>query len=110
MPELKFGQAQVTYEVVRSSSNTVGIEVSPDRGVVVRAPFIVDEDRLVDIVRQKAPWILRQLARVKKTSIAGIEKEFVSGESFPYLGKNHRLKVIPNGTEEATYTEIRDAG
>jgi predicted metal-dependent hydrolase len=109
MPELKFGQAQVIYEVVRSGRTTVGIEVSPDRGVVVvRAPSILDDGRVVDIVRQKAPWILRQLARVKTTSVFGTEKEFVSGESFPYLGKNYRLKVIPNGTEETPYVELRD--
>jgi len=108
MPELKFGQAQLTYEVVRSGRNTVGIEVSPDKGVLVRAPFIVDDDRLIDIVRQKAPWILRQLAKVKVTNVTDVEKEFVSGESFSYIGKNYRLKVIPNGVEDSVGVELKD--
>ena len=58
MPELTFGQAQVFYDIVRSGRTTVGIEVRPDKRVVVRAPVNVGEERLIDIIRQKAPWIL----------------------------------------------------
>ena len=102
MPELTFGQAQVVYEVVHSRRATIGIEVRPDRQVVVRVPYSVDDEHITSIVRQKTPWILRQLARVQLASVHHIEKEFVSGESFSYLGKNYRLKIIGNGVDAST--------
>lgn len=90
------------YEVVRSGRTTVGVEVRPDRRIVVRAPVGVSEERLIDLVRRKAPWILRRLASAQSVNAHYIEKEFVSGESFSYLGKNFRLKVIDNGADAST--------
>jgi predicted metal-dependent hydrolase len=107
MPKLTFGQAQVVYEVVRSGRTTVGIEVRPDRRVVVRAPASVDEERLIVLVRQKGPWILRQLARIQSTNRHKVEKEFISGESFPYLGKNYRLKVLADGSDTPASVELQ---
>jgi predicted metal-dependent hydrolase len=107
MPELTFGQEQVMYEVVRSGRTTIGIEVQPDRRVVVRAPASVDEERLNVLIKQKAPWILRQFARVQSTNGHKAKKEFISGESFPYLGKNYRLKVLTEGLDGLTSVELR---
>jgi len=107
MPELIFGQAQVFYDIVRSGRTTVGIEVRPDKRVVVRAPANVGEERLIDIIRQKAPWILRQVARMQSTNARQVEKEFVSGESFPYLGRSYRLKVLTNGSDDAASVELQ---
>lgn len=109
MPALIFGNSSVNYEVIRSARrSTVAIEVAPDSRLLVRAPIGVDLDRIHDIVRSKAPWILGRLSKVKAIRQTHTEKEFVSGESFPYLGRNYRLKVIEDGSREETRLDLKD--
>ncbi len=51
------------------------------------------------IVRKKARWILEKKEQVESNRHSNPTKEFVSGESFPYLGKYYRLKVMKSFTE-----------
>ncbi len=51
--------------------------------------------RLTRIVESKAGWIIRKQKELDDV-FAPAEKEFVSGESFSYLGRHLRLKVIRN--------------
>jgi predicted metal-dependent hydrolase len=44
------------------------------------------------ILKQKRPWIRGKVAELKRVQ-PHRPKELVSGESFPYLGRNYRLKV-----------------
>lgn len=48
------------------------------------------------MVRRKAPWIDRQIRRMKSRQSTPYPREFVSGESILYLGRHYRLKVFPN--------------
>lgn len=55
------------------------------------------------IVQKKARWILDKQEKMERKKHDNPVKEFVSGESFPYLGKNYPLKIIrslekPEGT------------
>ena len=59
--------------------------------VVVTAPEATSPSRLREIVRRRAPWILRH-AR-DPVSPPPAPKRFVSGETLPYLGRNARLIV-----------------
>ncbi|MEK7856421.1 MAG: SprT family zinc-dependent metalloprotease [Acidobacteriota bacterium] len=109
MAELTFGKSTLEYEIVRSDRrSTVGIEVAPDSHLIVRAPFDVDESRISEIVCGKASWILARLAKVGLLRQSHTEKEFVSGESFPYLGRLYRLKVVNNGIHPRTKIELKD--
>lgn len=91
--EVRFGNTQVPYAVHRSArSGTVSIVVSPQQGVVLQAPTGTSQARLAEVVRLKAPWILRQLRR-QRGLVHVAAKEFVSGETFLYLGRQYRLRV-----------------
>lgn len=108
MPALTFGNSSVNYEVIRSARrSTVGIEIASDSRLLVRAPNGVDLDRIHDIVISKAPWILGRLSKVKAIRQTHTGKEFVSGESFPYLGRNYRLKVIEDGSRGDAALDLR---
>jgi predicted metal-dependent hydrolase len=97
--EVLFGHTSLAYAVHRSARReTVSILVSPQQGVVLRAPAGVSKEKLANVVRGKAPWILRQLRRQRGFGrVAG--KEFVSGETFHYLGRQYRLRVVADARE-----------
>jgi predicted metal-dependent hydrolase len=92
MPELRYGQARIPYEVVVSQRRaTVGIQVYLDRRVVVHTPGRVPARQVEQIVCSKAPWILKQLAAVEASHLP--PRRFTSGEVFPCLGQSYPLEL-----------------
>jgi predicted metal-dependent hydrolase len=51
------------------------------------------------IIRKKARWIIEKQEQIKSNKDSNPAKEFVSGESFPYLGRHYRLKVIKSSKD-----------
>jgi predicted metal-dependent hydrolase len=97
--EVRYGNTAVPYAVHRSARRgTVSIVVSPQQGVVLQAPTGTSQARLAEVVRLKAPWILRQMRRQRGLGHV-VAKEFISGETFLYLGRQYRLRVLADADE-----------
>ena len=69
------------------------LEVWPGNLVKVIAPVGATESDLHKIVSNKTKWIIEKQRLIKDVPVWR-EREFVSGESFPVLGREYRLKVI----------------
>ena len=61
-------------------------------GVKVTVPASLSR-RIRDLVIKRTPWINRKLILKARASSCS-DREFVSGETVAYLGKNYRLKVL----------------
>lgn len=83
----------VEYSVARSGRKTVSILIERDGGVIVKAPENATDDQLKRLVQRKLPWIYRTLAHWAQLNPDPIGKEFVSGETFYYLGQPCLLDV-----------------
>ena len=89
-----YGKREISYRIRRSSQRTtVAVTVAPGEGVVLVAPPETTVPRLDHVVRQKASWIVDRLRHVGEVEAEAVEKEFISGETFSYLGRNYRLQV-----------------
>ena len=77
-----------------SESSKVLIKVHPDCQVVALAPEAASRDSVLAAVKKRGRWIYQQLSEFK-TQLADYQpRQFVSGESHYYLGKQYLLKVI----------------
>jgi hypothetical protein len=104
-----FGGEAICFSIERTSRRkTVAISVGHD-GVRVLAPHDLDDDRVMVIVRQKGAWLLRKRARYLELGGAAIPREFVSGETFHYLGRPYRLKVVPEANAVLSRITARGA-
>lgn len=81
------------------AKNTV-LEVWPGNLVKVIAPTGSTVDLINKIVSKKTKWIIEKQRLIKDVP-SWRKREFVSGESFPFLGKEYRLKVIEGHGEVA---------
>lgn len=96
-----FGGETFTFLIERTARRkTVAISVGFD-GVRVLAPSDLGDDRVLGIVRKKGAWLLRKQAAYRELARPAA-KEFVSGETFHYLGRQYRLKLIPDETAVTT--------
>jgi predicted metal-dependent hydrolase len=90
---VQYGTTTVWYTMVRASRRTLGLMVRPDAHVEVRAPLNADVTKVDELVLRKARWIVRQQDFFRTFLPAAPAKEYVSGESHRYLGRQYRLKV-----------------
>ncbi|MCK6685926.1 MAG: M48 family metallopeptidase [Thermoanaerobaculia bacterium] len=95
---VRFGTKTIRYVIRRSPRRkTVSIAVHPGAGVVVTAPSETGTAKLDEVVHAKARWILEKLGRETGIQPGIPKREFVDGETFLYLGRQYRLKVVSGG-------------
>ena len=78
-------------EVVRSLRRTAALHIVGSE-LQVRVPEHLGDERVAAILQQKRPWIRSKVAQLQLLPPPR-QRELVSGESFPYLGRHYRLKV-----------------
>lgn len=97
---VRFGGTRIDYAIRRSRRRgTVSVVVDPTDGVVLTAPARTPVTRLDAVVHTKAPWIVQRLRRVSDIPPPLPAREFTSGETFLYLGRQYRLRVEPEARE-----------
>jgi predicted metal-dependent hydrolase len=82
---------------VRRSSLRRALEITVDRGgeLILSAPPQVQDATLRDFVQRKRMWVYKQLARKEALTRETPRKVFTDGEGFGYLGRNYRLRLVP---------------
>jgi predicted metal-dependent hydrolase len=91
------------YTIIYSKRKRITITVERDRSVVVRAPEGTDENKVRGVVESRKAWLYEKLRHPQKYNSIANKKEFVSGESILYLGRNYRLEVIKDGEESIRF-------
>jgi predicted metal-dependent hydrolase len=90
---------KIEYSIVYSERKTLSIIVERDRSVIVRAPINTKPEVIDKEVQKRNRLLVKKIEHNQKyPEIKGI-KEFVSGETLMYLGKNYKLFVVEDGIE-----------
>ncbi len=97
---ISYGTAEITFELKRSDRKTLGITVYPDCRVEVRAPRKAVMDEILKRVEKRARWIVKQQRFFESFLPTTPPREYVSGETHRYLGKQYKLKVVQSEREE----------
>lgn len=93
MHEFIYGKYKYSYALIRQERKTLSLTVRPDLSIVVKCPIGASQSRTEDLLKRKWSWLEKQLAYFKKFQKTKGAKEYVSGESFLYLGRQYQLLV-----------------
>lgn len=88
----------LNYKTVFSDRKTLSISVERDRSVIIRAPAGTASEAIDKIIEAKKLWLYEKINGQRKYYKGLNGKEFVSGESIMYLGKNYRLETVEENT------------
>jgi predicted metal-dependent hydrolase len=83
----------VEISIKRSKRKTLSIFVERDGSVTALAPEKIAEDKLREVIISKEYQIHKNLAEWKQLNDRSVHREYVSGQSFMYLGRNYRLRL-----------------
>lgn len=92
--QLTFGSRLIHFTLNYKERKSLGIKVHPDGKVEVLSPLTATQAEVLQKVRQKASWIIRQLDYFDSYKPATPARRFVNGETHLYLGRQYRLKIV----------------
>ena len=85
----------IEYQLLPGTERkTTDIVIERDGQVVVRPPAAYAPEQVDEVVQSKRMWIYRNLAEWKDLNACAVVREWVSGETFLYLGREHRLSLV----------------
>lgn len=98
--EITYGQHKIEYKLTRKNVSNINLNLKPNLLIEISANPDVPIETINQFVTKKASWILKNTEYFKKTlPETKFEREYVSGETFKYLGRQYRLKVIESEEE-----------
>lgn len=96
---IQYGDTTIEYDLDYAPRKTLAINVEPNLRVSVIAPPDTTPETIAAKVRQRAPWILRQRRELERYLPAPAPRQYISGETHRYLGRQYRLKVAEEQPE-----------
>ena len=98
---VEYGNSKINFSIKRTPRKTLGISVLPCGSIEVTAPADAPMERIHDLIIKRGAWIIEQRRLTDFNPLLQPKKQFISGESFHFLGRQYRLKVF-----EANYDSV----
>ena len=93
------------YKLIRTKRKTVGIEITNQLELVIRAPYHLSVSEIEEIIKRKTGWINKTREKLKKYNRTIYKKSFNIGESFYLKGTKLKLYSIIIGEKKI---ELKD--
>lgn len=97
---IQFGSKTIDFRLEYSGRRSLGITVTPEMEVLVKAPAGTSIEKVKEKIRKKASWIIKQQSFFLSFQPKTPQRKYVSGETHLYLGRQYRLQ-IKIGKEES---------
>ncbi|MEK4221676.1 SprT family zinc-dependent metalloprotease [Bacillus sp. FSL W8-0116] len=102
--QIEYANKVIDFVLKRKKVKNVNLNIKPDMTIEVTANDRVPLDFICDFVKTKGAWILKNVKTFQDVQpYRQSEREYVSGETFKYLGKQYRLRVIQEEEEKVKY-------
>jgi len=91
--EVDYGKTSFRITVEFSERKRLSITVHPDLSITAKAPLDSDSATLKKRLKKRTSWIARQLAYFEQYHPQQPERQYISGETHYYLGRQYRLRI-----------------
>lgn len=91
---VRWGNTTIPYQYSYAKRKTLAISVHPDLTVTVKAPEGTEPEAIREKVRQRGPWVNNAWREFILYLPRQPRRQYVSGETHRYLGRQYRLKVV----------------
>ncbi len=91
--EFNYGRYNYQYHLELMDRKSMSLVVYPSQRIVVKAPLDTSIEKVEKFLAKKWLWLEEKLAEFKKYQKTWSEREYVTGESHYYLGRQYVLEA-----------------
>ena len=91
--QIQYGEYRYEYCLIIQERKTISLTVYPDLQIAIKAPHDASSEKVEEFFKRKWAWIEKQLSFFRQFQLTKTKKQYVSGESFLYLGRQYKLIV-----------------
>ena len=100
---IQYGATIIDYDIEFAQRKTLSICVNPDSSVCLRAPIDTTLEQIQQKVHKRASWILKQKRFFESFGTSTTKRQYISGESHLYLGRQYMLRVKESNVNAVHY-------
>ena len=100
---IQYGATIIDYVIEFAQRKTLSICVNPDSSVCLRAPIDATLEQIQQKVHKRASWILKQKRFFESFGTSTTKRQYISGESHLYLGRQYMLRVKESNVNAVHY-------
>ena len=89
---------------MRKELKSIRLTITPEMDIVVTCPQRVSIEQIESFLKRKWRWMDKQLDFFEKYQKKVYRKEYVSGESFYYLGRQYQFIIQKGDTDDVSLT------
>lgn len=100
---IQYGATIIDYVIEFAQRKTLSICVNPDSSVCLKAPIDATLEQIQQKVHKRACWILKQKRFFESFGTSTTKRQYISGESHLYLGRQYMLRVKESNVNAVHY-------
>ena len=100
---IQYGATIIDYDIEFAQRKTLSICVNPDSTVSLKAPVDATLEQIQQKVHKRASWILKQKRFFESFGTSTTKRQYISGESHLYLGRQYMLRVKESNVNAVHY-------
>lgn len=90
---IPYGTQKLDFSLKRTTRRTLAIHVYPNKKIEVVAPHNTTLQAIYEKIKKRARWVKDKQIYFEQFESVPVKREFVSGETHYYLGRQYRLKI-----------------
>lgn len=100
---IQYGATTIEYDIEFAKRKTMSICVDPDGCVYLKVPADATLEQIKQKIHKRAGWILRQKRFFESFGTPTTKRQYISGESHLYLGRQYMLRVKESNVNAIHY-------
>lgn len=90
----RYWSKRISFSLIPSDRKQLRIEVTPEMDVVVKAPKERSIEDVIERVKKKSPWIIKQRIFFEQFYPKLTQRKYQAWETFYVLGKEYILRIV----------------
>jgi len=92
--KFEYKDKEIEFNIIRRKRKSISIKIESNGQVIVSVPLRINKEEILQAVKSKSDWIVKNQAEIKKRGLKKITREISEGSTFMYLGEEYPLHLI----------------
>jgi len=107
--KFEYNNKEIEFDIIRRKRKTISIKIEENGQVIVSAPLRINKEYILQVVNNKADWIVKKQAEIIIRGSKKVTREITEGSTLMYLGEEYPLHLIFDKNRKNITVELINA-